>query len=68
VRGVHEPVEHGIGDCGIDDHLVPMIDGELAGSDSFADECDSMSSRPACRPSAPMRSPVSTGCSAACRS
>src|ERR1700693_3511519 len=31
VRGVHEAVEHGIGDCRIDDHLVPVIDGELTG-------------------------------------
>jgi len=27
VGGVHEAVEDGIGDCGIDDHLVPVIDG-----------------------------------------
>src|SRR5271154_7386182 len=33
VRGVHEAVEDGISNCGIDDHLVPMIDGELAGHD-----------------------------------
>src|SRR5271169_123081 len=31
VRGVHEAVEDGIGDCRIDDHLVPVIDGELTG-------------------------------------
>ncbi len=36
VRGVHEAVEDGIGDCGIDDHLVPMIDGELTGHDGRA--------------------------------
>ena len=27
VRGVHEAVEDGIGDCRIDDHLVPVITG-----------------------------------------
>ena len=31
MRGVHEAVEDGIGDCRIDDHLVPVIDGELTG-------------------------------------
>jgi hypothetical protein len=31
VRGVHEAVEDSIGDCRIDDHLVPVIDGELTG-------------------------------------
>src|SRR6266702_888977 len=31
VCGVHEAVEDGISDCGIDDHLVPVIDGELTG-------------------------------------
>jgi hypothetical protein len=36
VGGVHEAVEDGIGDCGIDDHLVPVIDGELAGYDRGA--------------------------------
>jgi hypothetical protein len=36
MRGVHEAVEDGISDCGIDDHLVPMIDGELAGHDCRA--------------------------------
>jgi hypothetical protein len=36
VRGVHEAVEDGISDCGIDDDLVPMIDGELAGQDCRA--------------------------------
>src|SRR5467141_222609 len=33
VCGVHEAVEDGVGDCRIDDHLVPVIDGELAGHD-----------------------------------
>src|SRR6516164_10841534 len=33
VRSVHEAVEDGIGDCRIDDHLVPVIDGELTGDD-----------------------------------
>ena len=28
---MHEAVEDGIGDCRIDDHLVPVIDGELTG-------------------------------------
>src|SRR6202158_4334415 len=36
VGGVHEAVEDGIGDCGIDDHLVPVIDGELTGYDRGA--------------------------------
>src|SRR6516165_11475163 len=36
VSGVHEAVEDGIGDCRIDDDLVPMIDGELAGHDCRA--------------------------------
>jgi hypothetical protein len=36
VRGVHEAVEDGIGDCRIDDHLVPVIDGELTGHDRRA--------------------------------
>ena len=31
MRGVHEAVEDGIGDCRIDDYLVPVIDGELTG-------------------------------------
>src|SRR5579863_306600 len=31
VRGVDEAIEDGIGDCRIDDHLVPVIDGELTG-------------------------------------
>ena len=31
-----EAVEDGIGDCRIDDDLVPMIDGELAGHDCRA--------------------------------
>ena len=31
VRSVYEAVEDGIGDCWIDDHLVPVIDGELTG-------------------------------------
>jgi hypothetical protein len=31
VRGMDEAVEDGIGDCRIDDHLVPVIDGELTG-------------------------------------
>src|SRR6266446_6668674 len=31
VRGVHDAVEDGIGDCGVDNHLVPVIDGELTG-------------------------------------
>ena len=33
VSGVHETVEDGIGDCRINDHFVPMIDGELTGHD-----------------------------------
>src|SRR5712671_1667240 len=33
VRGVHEAVEDGIGDGRVDNHLVPVIDGELAGHD-----------------------------------
>jgi hypothetical protein len=36
VRGVHEAVEDGISDCGIDDRLVPMVDGELGGHDCRA--------------------------------
>ena len=36
MRGVHEAVEDGIGDCRIDDHLVPVIDGELTGQDRRA--------------------------------
>src|SRR5882762_6943145 len=36
VRSVHEAVEDGICDCRIDDHLVPVIDGELAGHDRGA--------------------------------
>src|SRR6516164_7822428 len=36
VRSVHEAVEDGIGDCRIDDHLVPVIDGELTGDDGGA--------------------------------
>ena len=31
MRGVDEAVEDGIGDCRIDDHLVPVVDGELTG-------------------------------------
>jgi hypothetical protein len=33
---VHEAVEDGIGDGGIDDHLVPVIDRELTGHDGRA--------------------------------
>src|ERR1700734_3438903 len=33
VRGVDEAVEDRIGDCRIDDHLMPVVDGELAGYD-----------------------------------
>jgi hypothetical protein len=33
VGGVHEAVEEGIGNCGIANHLVPVIDGQLAGHD-----------------------------------
>ena len=33
VCGVHDAVEDGIGDCRIDDHLVPVIDGELTRHD-----------------------------------
>jgi len=36
VRGVHEAVQDGICDGGIDDHLVPMIDGELTRHDGRA--------------------------------
>ena len=36
VRGVHEAVEDGVGDCRIDDHFVPVIDGELTGHDRRA--------------------------------
>ena len=36
VRSVYEAVEDGIGDCRIDDHLVPVIDGELTGHDRRA--------------------------------
>ena len=36
VRSVHEAVEDGISDCRIDDHLVPVIDGELTGHDRRA--------------------------------
>src|SRR5580704_16981735 len=36
MRGVHQAVEDGIGDCRIDDELVPMIDGELTGHDRRA--------------------------------
>jgi hypothetical protein len=31
VRGVDEAIKVGIGDGRIDDHLVPVIDGELTG-------------------------------------
>jgi hypothetical protein len=31
VRGVDEAIKDGIGDCRVDDHLVPVIDGELTG-------------------------------------
>ena len=33
VRGVDEAVEHGVGDGGVGDDLMPVIDGELAGHD-----------------------------------
>jgi hypothetical protein len=33
---VHEAVEDGVGDCRIDDHFVPVIDGELTGHDRRA--------------------------------
>jgi hypothetical protein len=33
VRSVYEAVEDGIGDGRIDDHLVPVVDGELTGHD-----------------------------------
>jgi hypothetical protein len=33
---VREAVEDGIGDCRIDDHLMPVIDGELTGHDGGA--------------------------------
>jgi hypothetical protein len=36
VRSVHEAVEDGISDRGVDDHLVPVIDGELTGDDGRA--------------------------------
>ena len=36
MRSVHEAVEDGICGCRIDDHLVPVIDGELAGHDRGA--------------------------------
>jgi hypothetical protein len=36
VRGVHEAVENGIGDCRIDDLLASVIDGELTGQDRRA--------------------------------
>jgi hypothetical protein len=31
VRGVDETIKDGIGDCRVDNHLVPVIDGELTG-------------------------------------
>ena len=31
-----EPVENGVGNGGIGDHLVPVIDGDLAGDDGGA--------------------------------
>src|SRR5882672_8556925 len=36
VRGVDEAVVDRIGDCRIDDHLVPEIEGELTGYDRGA--------------------------------
>ena len=33
---VHEPVQAGVGDGGIGDHLVPALDRELAGHDGAA--------------------------------
>ena len=33
---MHEAVEDGIGDCRIDDHLVPVIDGKLTSDDGGA--------------------------------
>ena len=33
---MHQTVEDGVGDCGISDQLVPMLDGNLAGHDCRA--------------------------------
>ena len=33
---VHEPVQDGVGDGGIGDHLMPALDRELAGHDGAA--------------------------------
>ena len=36
MRVVDEPVQDGVGDRGIGDHLVPVLNGELAGHDGTA--------------------------------
>lgn len=33
---LHEPIEHRIGDRGVADPLVPVLDGKLAGGDGGA--------------------------------
>ena len=33
MSAVHQTVEHGIGDCGIADVSVPVVDRQLAGDD-----------------------------------
>ena len=36
MRVMHQPVQDGVGDGGIGDHLVPVLDGQLAGHDGTA--------------------------------